>query len=254
MGHGTDIGFHAIPDAGYSISATYIDGEAQSGPGIEYPTLMGVVKYHRIHVVFTPQASGQWLITSDVANRTGGRTEINVGSSWTGASWHAEKRVASGAAVNVYLYADKDYTIDKVTKDGTDVTSSLALVSAGTWRLTLGSVGGNRQIVVAFKSSPGGGVPETRYIVEATAYPAEMGEIEITVGGVSHGAASYDRLSLTAGAAVEISATPYAGCLALYWTINGTAHDLPPGGGTYSVASLAGNIMIEARFVPRRER
>ena len=252
VGHGTDIGFHAIPDAGYSLSATYIDGVAQSGSAIEYPTLYGVVKYHRIHVVFTPQSSGQWLIVSDVANRTGGRTEINVGSSWTGASWHVEKRVASGTAANVYLYADKDYTIDKVTKDGTDVTSSLVLTSTGTWRLALSSVSGNRAIVGTFKSSPGGGSTETRYIVEASAYPADMGEIEITVGGVSHGAASYDRLSLVAGAAVEISATPCYGWRALYWTINGTTQELPAEGGTYSVASLAGNITIEARFGTRR--
>ena len=248
VGHGTDIGFHAIPDAGYSISATYIDGVAQSGSAIEYPTLCGVVKYHRIHVVFTPQSSGQWLVVSDVANRTGGRTEINVGSSWTGASWHAETRVANGASAYVYAYADKDFTIDKVTKDGTDVTSSIALVSAGTWRLTLGSVGGNLAIVASFRSSPGGGQPGTRYIVEASAFPADMGKIEITVGGVRAGARSYDRFSLVAGAAVEISAWPDNGCRALYWTVNGTTQELPAQGSTYSVASLAGNITLEARF------
>ena len=78
-----------------------------------------------------------------------------------------------------------------------------------------------------------------------------MGKIEITVGGVGHGAKSYDRLSLVAGAAVEISAKPYYGCLALYWTINGTTQELPPEGGTYTVASLAGEITLEARFRPR---
>ena len=118
--------------------------------------------------------------------------------------------------------------------------------------LTLGTVGGNRAIVASFKSSPGGGTPETRYIVEASAYPADMGGIEIWVGGVSHGAASYDRLSLVAGAEVDISATPYYGCLAIRWTINGTTQELPEEGGTYSVASLAGDITMEARFGPRR--
>ena len=252
VGHGTDIGFHAIPDAGYSISATYIDGVAQSGSAIEYPGLYGVVKYHRIHVVFTPQSSGQWLVVSDVANRTGGRTEINVGSSWTGAGLHASTRVASGASAYVYAYADKDYTLGSVTKNGTDVTSSMEVTGTGSWRLSLPSIGGDQQIVITFRASPGGGQPGTRYTVEASAYPADMGEIEITVGGVSHGAASYDRLSLMAGAAVEIWATPYDGYRALYWTINGTAQGLPAEGGTYSVASLAGNITIEAMFGSRR--
>ena len=251
VGHGTDIGFRCVPDAGYSLTATYIDGVAQSGSAIEYPGLYGVVKYHRIHVVFTPQASGQWLVTSDVANRTGGRTEINVGSTWTGADLHVSTRVANGASVYVYAYADKDFTIDKVTKDGTDVTASLTLVSAGTWRLALGSVSGNRAIVASFKSSPGGGTPETRYIVEASAYPADMGWIEIKVGGVSHGAASYDRLSLTAGSVVTITATPYAGYKAIYRDVNGGREYLAADGETYSIASLSGNILYEARFGER---
>ncbi|OPZ34492.1 MAG: hypothetical protein BWY99_02510 [Synergistetes bacterium ADurb.BinA166] len=139
-----------------------------------------------------------------------------------------------------------------MTKDGTDVTSSLVLTATGTWRLALSSVSGNRAIVASFKSSPGGGTPETRYIVEATAYPADMGTIEITVGGVSHGATSYDRLSLTAGAVVTITVTPFDGCKAIYRNVNGTYTDLPEGGETYSIASLAGNITYEARFGERR--
>ena len=250
VGHGTDIGFRCIPDAGYAIGTVYIDGASVGAE--EYPTFRGVTRYHRLHVTFTPQASGQWLVVSDVANRTGGRTEINVGSTWTGADLHASTRVASGASVYVYAYADKDFTLNTVTKDGTDVTSSMVATGTGSWRLSVPSISGDRQIVITFRASPGGGQPETRYIVEASAYPAEMGRIEITVGGVSHGAASYDRLSLVAGAAVEISAMPYDGCQAIYRIINGTAQNLPPGGGTYSVASLAGNITIETRFGSRR--
>lgn len=248
VGHGTDIGFGCTPDAGYSLTATYIDGVAQSGAAIEYPTLYGVVKYHRIHVVFTPQSSGQWLVTADVAGRTGGRTEINVGGTWTGAGLHASTRVASGASAYIYAYADKDFTLDKVTKNGTDVTSSMVATGTGAWRLSMTSISGDRQIVITFKASPGGGQPETRYTVEAFAYPSYMGRIEIKVGGVSHGAASYDRLSLLAGAAVEISARPAYEFRAAYWTINGTTQDLPPEGGTYSVPSLSGNIRFEARF------
>ena len=70
-------------------------------------------------------------------------------------------------------------------------------------------------------------------------------------GWVSHGATSYDRLSLTAGAVVTITAAPLGGYKALYRSVNGIRTYLPADGGTYSIASLSGNILYEARFGER---
>ena len=55
-----------------------------------------------------------------------------------------------------------------------------------------------------------------------------------------------------AGAAVTIAVTPFDGCKAVYRNVNGTVTNLPKGGETYSIASLAGNITYEARFGARR--